>query len=256
MAEEEPGQPRSPWPVIILLGVIFLPGGILAFLLWGMLRWGKQRPSVVALAGGIVAAFAAIIAIISFSGISSGVAELSSEFSGDKLGATAMLLIPLWLCVSLILGAFAGWSFALYSSRQMKKNPYLTELAGSWRYQFEYRRTPIEYFRRQKNIRALKNALYVEEEAAPLGLDEKTDDVVYRYDTEARKHTFMTGASGSGKALHAMTWIPTTKGFKRAGRIREGDVLWAPNGRPTAVKVCISLKRQIITVLFFLMERK
>lgn len=235
MADEEPDKERSPWPIIFLLGVIFLPGGILAFLLWGMLRWGRQRPSVVGLAGAAVSLISVLVIAVTYGGIVAGVDELSRSFDSNKLVEVATLIVPIWVGISLIAGALAGWGFAIYSARQMRKNPYLTQLAGSWRYNFKYRRTPWEFLARKRNIRSLKNALLIEEEKAPLGLDEKTDEVVFRYDTEARKHTFMTGTSGSGKALHAATWIPTTSGFKRVGRIKVGDMLLNPNGLPTKV---------------------
>lgn len=235
MAEEEPTKDRSPWPIIFLLGIIFLPGGFLAFALWAMLRWGRQRPSVVGLVAAVVSVISLITIVITYGQISSGVDGLMSDFNGDSLGQVALLLVPIWVGVSLVVGALSGWGFTIYSSRQMKKNPYLTKLAGSWRHNFKYRRTPWEYLARKKSIRALKNALLVEEEKAPMGLDEKTDEVVYRYDSEARKHTFMTGASGSGKALHAATLIPTLNGFKRVGRIRVGDMLLDPRGVPTKV---------------------
>ncbi len=235
MAEEEAVEPKSPWPVIVLFGLIFLPGGILAFALWGMLRFGRHRPSVVGLVASLVGAISVAIVAISISGISEKFQLLLQDFDGGKVADLAILFAPLWLGVSLILGAFAGYGFAVYSARQMKKNPYLTQLAGSWRHNFKYRRTPAEFLKRKKNIRALKNGLLTESSKAPLGLDERTDEVVFRYDTEARKHTFMVGASGSGKALHAATWIPTQKGFKRVGRVRVGDVLFDEQGRPTKV---------------------
>jgi len=235
MAEEEAVEPRSPWPVIALLGIVFLPGGILALILWGMLRFGRNRPSVIGLVATLVGVISAVIVGLSVSGISEKFQILLNDFDGNKVADLAILFAPLWLGVSLILGAFAGYGFAVYSARQMKKNPYLTQLAGSWRHNFKYRRTPVEYFRRKNNIRALKNGLLVEDDKAPLGLDERTDEVVVRHDSEARKHTFMVGASGSGKALHAATWIPTQKGFKRVGRVRVGDVLFDENGNPTKV---------------------
>lgn len=236
MAEEEPTNERSPWPIIVLLGLIFLPGGFLAFALWGALRWGRQRPSVVAIIGAFVSVISLVAISVTYGQITSGVDGLLANFSGDNLGQVALLIIPIWVGVSLIVGAFAGWGFAVYSGRQMKKNPYLTKLAGSWRHNFSYRRTPWEFLTRKKNIRALKNALLVEDNKAPLGLDETTDEVVFRYDTEARKHTFMTGASGSGKTItmqsliHADIEVGKTVvviDFKRSPKFASKLAAWA-----------------------------
>ena len=239
MAEEEKEAVgnRSPWPLIVLFGLIFLPGGILAGIQWGMLRWGRLRPSVIGMFGAIIAGISILVGFLLIQGTVTGVEELVAKGSldGERILELALNIVPIWICLSLVLGAPVGWGFSIYSARQMKNNPHLTQLAGSWRYNFEYRRTPAEYFRREKNIRKLKNALFVENDKAPMGLDEKTDEVVFRYDTEARKHTFMTGASGSGKAIHADTWIATQDGFKTAGRVRVGDTLFDEQGNPTKV---------------------
>lgn len=239
MAEEErePIGEKSPWPIILLFGLIFLPGGILAAIEWSLLRWGRHRPSVVGLVAAVVSVIALIAGYFSVMSLVNGVGDQINAGStdGDKILGSVLNLVPIWVCVSLLIGAPVGWGFAIYSARQMKKNPYLTQLAGDWRYNFEYKRTPAERFRLKKNIARLRNGLLIEEEKAPLGIDEKTDEVVFRYDTEARKHTFMTGASGSGKALHAMTWIPTQRGFVRVSRVRVGDTLFDDNGNPTKV---------------------
>lgn len=230
--EREPIGSGSPWPLIVLFGLIFLPGGILAAIEWGMLRYGRHRPSVIGAVAFTVGTLAFIVGIFFIQSTIDTIA--AGGLFEDPLG-TLGSLVPIWVCLSLVLGAPVGHAFAIYSARQMKKNPYLTQLAGDWRFNFTYRRTPVEYFRRRKNIQRLRNALLIEDEKAPMGLDEKTDEVVFRYDTEARKHTFMTGASGSGKALHALTWIPTQRGFVRVSRVRVGDTLFDDSGNPTKV---------------------
>ncbi len=199
--DEEAVESRSPWPIILILGLIFLPGGILAFLLYGVLRYGKQRPSTVALIASVISFIAIVVGYFSIQGVLSGGSEVIKTQSVNGLGGILESIIPLWFSVSLILGSIAGWGFSVYSARQMKKSPHLTEIEGNWQYNFQYKRTPREYFERKKRIRELKNGLLISEHKAPMGLDEKTDEVVFRYDSEARKHTFMTGASGSGKTI-------------------------------------------------------
>lgn len=204
--DEEITSERSPWPLLFLLGAIFLPGAIVAFLLWGMLRYFRQRPSVVALAGSIVSFFSLGLVLFGVRSITNSLGE-GSGFSWSVLTDSLTSLIPIWVGVSMIIGSVAGWVFALYSDRQMRNNPYLTELSGNWRYGFKYRRTPVESLRRKKSIKMLENGLLVSETKAPIGLDEKTDEVVFRYDSEAKKHTLVTGASGSGKSISLQSLI-------------------------------------------------
>lgn len=239
MAEEEQeavGR-KSPWPIIALFGLIFLPGGILVGIEWGLLRWGRHRASVVGAISAIVAFLSILIGSLVVKGTVDGISELIQQgaLDGQRIGQLALNLVPIWICLSLLLGSPVGYGFAVYSARQMKVSPHLTQLAGSWRHNFKYKRTPLEALRRRRNIRKLKNALLIESERAPMGLDEKTDEVVFRYDSESVKHTFMTGAAGSGKALHGDTWIPTQSGFKRVSRIRVGEIVFDEKGNPAKV---------------------
>lgn len=204
--DEEVVGSRSPWPLLFLLGAIFLPGAIIAFALWGMLRYFRQRPSVVALAGSVVSLISVIVITINVRSIASNTEGIIG-LDGNTIVDSLITIIPIWVGVSMIIGSLAGWIFALYSSRQMKKSPHLTELSGDWRYGFKYRRTPREALARKKNIKKLNNGLLVSEHKAPIGIDEKTDEVVFRYDSEAKKHTLVTGASGSGKSISLQSLI-------------------------------------------------
>lgn len=188
----------SPWPIIIGVGIVFLPGFILAWGLWGMLRWGKQRPSVI----GSVALVIALITIISIGsfGLIPLFGSVFSEFSSFSENWPA--LIPLWVAVSFLIGAPLGFIASVFSAHQMKKNPHLVELSGDWRYQFTYRKTPMQKLRRKKLIHSLKAGKLDYRDRAPLGVDEKREEKpVYRYDTEAQTHTLINGQTGSGKTV-------------------------------------------------------
>lgn len=47
--------------------------------------------------------------------------------------------------------------------------------------------------------------------------------------------TLVTGSTGSGKNLHIDTVIPTTNGFKTIKTIKEGDIIFDKNGKPSRV---------------------
>lgn len=195
MADEEDAKQSSPWPILIVLGLVFLPGAIVAYSLWYLFRYQRNRPTVV----GTVAAAVGIIGLITL-GI--GVSGLSQLF-GDLSNFTKYLppLISAWIGLSVVLGAPTGYGFVWLEARRLKRNPYLTQLEGSWRYRFSYRRTPLQILERKKNVQKLKNGLLTTVKRSPMGLDEKTDEVVSRYSTEAAKHTFITGQTGSGKSI-------------------------------------------------------
>jgi len=195
MADEEDAKQSSPWPILIVLGLVFLPGAIVAYFLWYLFRYLRNRPSVV----GTVAAILGVIGLITLGVGVSGIAPLFSDLGNFTKYLPS--LIPAWFGLSVVLGAPTGYGFVWLEARRLKRNPYLTQLEGSWRYKFDYRRTPWQLLERKKNIQKLKNGLLTTPKRSPMGLDEKTDEVVSRYATEAAKHTFITGQTGSGKSI-------------------------------------------------------
>jgi type IV secretory pathway TraG/TraD family ATPase VirD4 len=201
MADDEEVKESSPWPFLVLLGLVFIAGAITAFALWALFRYKRNKPSVVAVAAGVLAGVALLLIAVSLPSALEALGDLGSI--GDHVPALATL----WISLSVLLGAPFGFFFVAAEARRLRKNPYLTQLEGSWRYKFEYRRSAVELVRRKNNIKKLNNALLVEPDKSPMGLDEKTDDVVFRYDSEARKHTFLTGATGSGKTITMQTLI-------------------------------------------------
>lgn len=201
MADDEDVQQGSPWPFLVVGGLVFIPGAIAAFGLWSLFRYGRNRLSVVTAVAGVVA----LLALITVGVNAPGALEAFGNLGSIKDYVPS--LVGLWIGVSLLIGAPFGFFFVAAEARRLRKNPYLTQLEGSWRYKFKYKRTPVELARRKNNIKKLKNALLVTDDKAPMGLDEKTDEVVSRFDTEARKHTFMTGATGSGKTITMQSLI-------------------------------------------------
>lgn len=215
-------------PLFVLFGILFFPALIVAVVLYGMLRWGRLRPLII----GSVATVLGLIAV-------------GSWFIGDALGSIMKwighweqwtLLLPLAVSVNLILGAIVGFAVVSWEVRQMEKNPHRVLAPGSWSYKFKFRATPTEIMKRHKIIKELKSGALNDDERAPLGIHEADEaSTVYRYYTEAFKHTFMLGTSGSGKALHWETKIPTPSGMKIVREIKVGDFILDEFGNPTKV---------------------
>ena len=203
---QESSGPKSPWPLVVLLGIIFIPGALLAGAFVLLLRKWRQRPSVIAGIGVIVSLISVLTIALSWGGLTEAFAENGFGSKEAILGALQSL-IPIWVGVSLILGSIAGWGAALFLAYQIKNNPHLTELEGSWRYKFTYRRTPRELMKRRRVVETLRAGDLLEPEKAPLGVSEEDDKPVFRYDSEARKHTMVTGTSGSGKSISLQSLI-------------------------------------------------
>lgn len=223
----------SPWPILLILGVLFLPALIVAVIMrFALLRYGRQKLSVSMLIAG------ALVAV----GIAYGVSSNAIENIGfvvqniTDIQNNWSMIIPAVISLNLILGAIAGVGYITIEIRRMKSNPHMVQLEGSWMYKFEFRRSPWELLKYRKTISGLKNGSYSDSKKAPLGIVEDRDDsVVYRYNSEALKQTLISGAAGSGKALPLDSEIATPEGFRKLSELNVGDNVFAPNGDITEI---------------------
>ena len=101
-----------------------------------------------------------------------------------------------------------------HQARQLKLYPELKVMKG-WAYNFEYKKTPYELYKRKQNIKSLKEGNEYAYDSAPLGIlvdkvfmesndagDVKYFDkerIVRSYYTERCGHTAATGQTGAGK---------------------------------------------------------
>lgn len=186
--------------LIFLLGLIFLPAILLAGLMYlVLLRKLKQKFSITFVVAVILNVFSLLIWGLSGAGEKViGVLQNLREF---PLYWTD--LIPAVLSVNITLGSIIGTIIIAWQIRQLndKNNRHLRELEGSWMYQFKFRRTPYEYYRRNKMIQNLKDGKYQSKDKVPLGIDEEEDNVIYRYNTEMPQSTLISGTVGSGKTV-------------------------------------------------------
>lgn len=132
----------------------------------------------------------------------------------SEIGTTWTSIIFAVILLCFAVGAVAGLTWAQYEIRDLKKNPYKRKMENTWEYNFSFRRTLRQVLVQRKKIEGLKGGVFVDEEKAPLGLNEKfrkidghKDDVVFRYNSEARLHTLISGASGSGKSITMQSLI-------------------------------------------------
>lgn len=158
-----------------------------------------------------------------------------------------------YVYLSIILGLIVGYIIILYKAYELRKYPENVYIKG-WAYEFEYKPTPLDSWRKKKNITSLQSGNEFDYEKSPIGvidkpvkngdlqgsLDNKNADrasIVYRYYTEARAHTLITGATGSGKALHINTEIRCKeKGWTTVGDIEVGDTIYNEVGNHTIVQ--------------------
>lgn len=239
MAEEELNEKRddnsgSATPVIAVLGVVFLLGVALGGLYYLMLRTWRQRPSVIysTMAGVTLLTFAVAMLM---DPVGSFTGAISSP--GD-LGENWPKLMPLYAMVNMVIADILGFALVNNAVKAMERSPHLLSTKGSWMYEFKYRRTPKEKRQHKQIVERLRNGSYGDETRSPLGIDESDDRPympAFRYASEARRHTFIIGGSGSGKALHRDTTLPTPTGKTTVGEAREGDLLLDEKGNPTKI---------------------
>lgn len=192
-------------PILIVLGILMLPALIIGTgIYWGMLRIGRQRLSVIA----VVSSLMSLIAI-TYGALSSAFEKSVFVFVNImEFRENWQLLIPAAVVINVVVGSIIGFVLVLTTIGSMKANPHRFKLEGNWMYGFEFRRTPLQYLRRKKNIEGLKSGKFVHDKKAPLGFDEEhNDSLVYRYGSEAIKQTIISGSAGSGKTITMLSLI-------------------------------------------------
>lgn len=212
--------------------ILFFPSIAVGFLYYGLLRVVRLRPSLITL---IVLAVQAIIALVWFQlELHYGIIDVVMDYSNFQ-DRWKELILPVSLLFA-FLGGFFGMTIVFLELQQMRLNPHRRMLPGNWMYNFQFRRTPWEIFKRKRLVEVLKSGSAQSQEKAPLGLNEAGEyAIVSRYASEANKHTLIVGNSGSGKALHKDTLIPTADGMKTVGTVEVGDTLLDEDNRPTKV---------------------
>lgn len=236
--EKKSGGGNGGWKTAAFFAILFLPAFIVGWIYYSMLRFFRQRFSVIASTVLLVdvLAIAAWVYFDAWGKVTDVVGNIS------QIQENWVDLIPAVLIVNIVIGGFFGMILTGVQVRQIKSNPHKTKLEGSWLYQFKFRRTPLQKWRRKRTIEGLKEGRFSSDIKAPLGLDENNGDVVaYRYNTEAVKPTLISGAAGSGKTITMLSMmkndiehgIPIIGiDFKRSPELATKLATWAEeNGR-------------------------
>lgn len=184
-------------------GIPLLPSAFVAFLFYSMLRYGRQRLSVIASLAAIVSVITIFVGSVldAFTKFGSGIdAALNLDF-------TFGLFVPALIVVNIVLGSILGVFLSWWEIRSIKNSPHRLEISGSWTYRFKYRKTPWEILLQKRLVKSLRKGEEFSEERAPLGLDEEHNSIAFRYSSESFKHTMITGAPGSGKTITLLSLI-------------------------------------------------
>lgn len=230
--------------IVILIGAFFVPSFIIAILVFLVfMRWLKWRPSVTFFPLAFVFTLLLAFLYIPLENLRqmSGLSALKDEWQS---------IIFSYLYIATMVGIAFGYIYIIYKVIDLNRYPEYVHMTG-WAYGFEYAPTPLEKFRKKRNMNSLREGKEFDYEKAPIGvidepvvnddlegtLDFKNSNnasIVYRYYTEAMAHTLITGKTGSGKALHIDTPIRIKeKGWTTVGEAEIGDTLYDENGNHT-----------------------
>ena len=197
-----PKKTNSLLPLFILSGMAVLPGFIASLITYYILfRKLKQKPIVIYSFLAVVSFFIFIWNLIAH--------PLTSMNISNH---TSFMTAYLYLCS--IAYVILTFFIVFHQARQLKLYPELKVMKG-WAYNFEYKKTPYELYKRKKNIKSLKEGNEYSYDSAPLGIlvdkvfmesndagDVKYFDkerIVRSYYTERCGHTAATGQTGAGK---------------------------------------------------------
>jgi hypothetical protein len=209
--------------VLVLLIAVFSPlflaaSVVLSIAIWALLRFARLRISVLFSTALAVSLFSFLMLMGSHISIEPILLTLQShEPIFERL--RSVWSQTSWMSwAGVIVGCVFGLTLAYITRNKIHNNPQLVAIEGEKYYKFRYRRTPLQFLRREKTIKSLKNGTYTPKTtsgnpAFALGIEEepinppkdpadiKPDRVVSRYEDESITHTMINGQTGSGKTI-------------------------------------------------------
>ena len=229
----------------LLVGLILAPAAVIAVLIFLIfMRWLKWKPSVTF--------FPLAITFIILCFFSANAIENVKAITLSGISEDWKVLALSYSYVSIMAGIVFGYIYILHKALDLKRYPEYRHITG-WAYGFKYKPSPLDNWRKKRNIDSLRNGNEFDYKKAPIGvldapvvkddlegtLDIKNANraaISYRYYSEAMAHTLITGKTGSGKALHISTPILIKeKGWTTVGEAEIGDTLYDENGNHTTL---------------------
>lgn len=229
----------------LLVGLILAPAAVIAVLIFLIfMRWLKWKPSVTF--------FPLAITFIILYFFSANAIENVKAITLSGISEDWKVLALSYSYVSIMAGIVFGYIYILHKALDLKRYPEYRHITG-WAYGFKYKPSPLDNWRKKRNIDSLRNGNEFDYKKAPIGvldapvvkddlegtLDIKNANraaISYRYYSEAMAHTLITGKTGSGKALHISTPILIKeKGWTTVGEAEIGDTLYDENGNHTTL---------------------
>lgn len=199
--EEEQGHShKSAKGAMVFFGLLFGLMFLITLVTMGLMRMLLSRLRIrarVVFVGTIVGE--ALLYMI-WKGVDAGAQFTYAVQHMGSFGSVWTHVLPAYIVINVALGGVVGFAAVLWSARNMRRNPHLLYVEGSWMKGFTYRRTPMEYIQYVRNKKKLQQGELYHDEKAPLGIGEKDDHVTYRYYDEADRQTMVTGTVGSGKS--------------------------------------------------------
>lgn len=184
--------------------ILFFPAVLFGLLVYGLLRFGRLRFSVIA--SSVLAVQVLILLAWWKLDLTGSIVDTVTNYK-DITTDWPNLILPLVL-VFMFLGGFIGLVIVFWELREMRNNPHRLVLPGNWMYKFQFRRTPRELMKKKELVAKLQSGALRQAEKSPLGLNEEGEyRPVYRYQSEANKHTLIVGNSGSGKTITMQSLI-------------------------------------------------
>lgn len=199
---DTPKKSNSLLPLFILFGMAVFPGFIASLITYFILfRKLRQKPIVT---------YTFLVVVSFFIFIWNTIAHPLTSM--DLSNHTSFMKAYIFLCA--IAYVILTFLIVFHHARQLKIYPELKVMKG-WAYNFQYKKTPYEKYKRKQNILSLKAGNEYAYDSAPLGiLDDKVfiesndagdvkyfekERIVRTYYTERCGHTAATGQTGAGK---------------------------------------------------------
>lgn len=222
--ETSPDDIRN-WKTTILLvmgiGVIVAPAIVLVVaLMWILVSHVRVNPKIIYLSYFVFAALFIVTGLLRYALqliVENTTSLVTNAIDGFTVSSFVMDLLTFYLSqipLALLIGGAIGCGYIAF--RMFFRDKWTA---------LEFRSTPLQYFRKKKHISQIQEDKDSPHSGRTLGV-EKYGDKVIQSENEARAHTLVLGASGTGKALEINTPILTSTGYKPIKDIIPGDMVF------------------------------